>query len=134
MDRPVAFLIDSARSDMVFEKEFMDLNRAKRISLKNPIEAIKALRAMIDGVLDGHVHCVFPEGGYSDNHNNLQDFRSGCLHYIKAMKCSVVPVCLYDSWKVLGTSIRGPIKAQIHFLKQIEPKEIESLTKAELTK
>ena len=70
--------------------------------------------------------------GYDDNHNELQDFQTGCLKFLYKTKSTIVPICLYDTYKVFGTNSLKPVTCEIHYLAPILYSEYKDLSKVEL--
>ena len=132
----ISFILDEKRSDMIMEGDYMRLSESVPIALGDARKCMESFRKVRDRVIKGDRFCVFPEGGYVDNGNTMREFRTGCLHYVKEMKCPLVPVCIYDSWKVynyrrLRDAFRH-VDVQVHILKPIMPEEYEDLSKPEI--
>ena len=129
----ISFILDEKRSDMIMEGDYMRLSESVPIALGDARKCMESFRKVRDRVIAGDRFCVFPEGGYVDNGNTMREFHTGCLHYVKEMKCPLVPVCLYDSWRVynyrrLRDAFRH-VDVQVHILKPIMPEEYENLSK-----
>lgn len=132
----ISFILDEARSDMVMEGDYLRLAESVPIPLGDARGCMEAFRKVRDRVISGDRFCVFPEGGYVDNGNTMREFRTGCLHYVKQMKCPIVPVCLFDSWRVYNyTRLRDAFRhvdVQVHILKPIMPQEYMNLSKTDM--
>ena len=118
--RQTTFVIDDARSHVSIEGTFMDLVKAKRIDKNNPRQMLQAFKEVSDEVISGVNYCIFPEGYYSDNKNNLQEFKTGCLRFLKHAKCPILPVCLYDTYKVYNVNSYKKVKCEVHILEPIQ--------------
>lgn len=81
---------------------------------------------------NGRDFLIFPEGGYTNNHNELQQFQSGCFSCSLRSKGPVVPVVIYDSYKAMNSNTFEKVITQVHFLKAIFFEEYGSLTKQQL--
>lgn len=128
----LSFLIDNKRSDISIERYFTDLMGSKRVSKDNPKNAIKEIIEMYNEINSGKNYCVFLEGGYTNNKNNLQKFYTGALHFIQDSKVPIVPCCLYNTYKVYNTIGIGPVSCEVHYLKPITYDEYKDLTKIEI--
>lgn len=135
-EEPMTFIVDKNRSDISYESIYMDLIDALRIDRTNPRQAMKVFRNAAERVKEGQHICVFPEGGHMGNRNSLQEFRTGAFHFVKRQGLTIVPVVLFDSWKVFNyESIRDALKrvtCQIHYLKPIKAEEYSNLSKKEI--
>ena len=125
-------VIDSKRSDVSVQKYYTDLTESVRINRENPREGIKALYQVRDGLNSGQNFCIFPEGKYGDNHNNLQTFEPGTFHTIKMTNAPIVPVCCYDTYKIYHVTLLKKTKCSVHYLKPIYPSEYKDLSKQEI--
>ncbi|MDY2888214.1 MAG: 1-acyl-sn-glycerol-3-phosphate acyltransferase, partial [Candidatus Caccosoma sp.] len=85
-------------------------------------------------IKNGKNYLIFPEGYYKDNKNTLQDFHSGCLNVVYQSKCPIVPICLYDTYKVYNVNSLKKVSCEVHYLKPIYYDEYCNLRKHELIK
>ena len=131
-DIPFSFLADKAMIDYPFYNRTPELIGVKLIDKSDYKSQYNAILKMGEDLEAGINHLAFPEGDYYDNHNNLTEFHSGCLKSAYMSKCTIVPICLYDSWKVFGKSSFKKIYPEIHFLKPISYDEYKDLSRKEL--
>lgn len=135
-EKPMSFIIDNTRSDISYETDFMNLINALRIDRENPRQAMNVFKTASQRVLNGEHICVFPEGGHNDNKNTLQEFKTGPFHFLRRNHLPIVPVCLFDSWKVFNyekiSEAFKKVTCQIHYLKPIMPEEYAGKSKAEI--
>ena len=131
-NHPFIFLADKAMLNQPFYKETPNLLNVKivdRSSYKNQYNAILELG---DDLKNGRNCLAFPEGDFFDNHNELQEFHSGCLKAAFIAKSTIIPICLYDSWKVYGKSSFKKIYPEVHILKPILYEEYKDLSRKDL--
>ena len=83
-------------------------------------------------VKSGRNFLIFPEGGYTDNKNELQEFQAGCFSCSLQTKTPIVPVVLYDSYKSMNSNTFERVDTQVHFLKPILYSEYGELNKKEV--
>ena len=135
-DRPLSFVIDAGRSDIVLESDFMTLTEHIPIRLDDPKDCLDGLRSMSERIGRGDNFCIFPEGRYERNRNTLQPFRTGVFHFVRKDLCPLVPVCIYDSWRVFNyekfVDAFRLVHVHVHYLKPILPSEYLGLSKAEV--
>ena len=77
---------------------------------------------------------IFPEGGYTDNKNELQEFQAGCFSCSLQTKTPIVPIALFDSYKSMNSNTFERVDTQVHFLKPILYSEYGELKKKEVAK
>lgn len=80
----------------------------------------------------GRNFLIFPEGGYTDNKNELQEFQAGCFSCSLQSKTPIVPVALFDSYKSMNSNTFERVDTQVHFLKPILYSEYGELKKKEV--
>lgn len=125
---PCTFVIDKKRSGIPFAKEITKLLNASRLDKTDMKSQVKTIMNVADQVEDGRRFIIFPEGGYSDNHNSVQEFLAGTFKCSVKSKTPIVPVALIDSYKVFGINSLKPVKTQVHFLEPIYYEEYKELT------
>lgn len=133
---PMSFIVDNTRSDISLETEFMNLINALRIDRENPRQSRDVFESASERVSAGEHICVFPEGKHEGNKNTLQEFMTGPFHFLKKNMLTIVPVCLFDSWKVFNyekfSHSLKKVTCQIHYLKPITAEEYEGMTKIQI--
>lgn len=131
-EKQFRFVIDDKRSHISIEGTFMDLNNAKRINKTNLKQTLKDFHEVCEEVKSGINYCIFPEGGHCGNKNNLQEFYTGCFRFLKDAKCPIVPVCLYDTYKVFNVNSFKKVTCEVHILKPISYEEYKDLSPKEI--
>lgn len=131
--RPCSVLWEEKSADRILARQVCGLIKGKVISFTDFRAQIKCLNELADEVKNGRPFLIFPEGGYKDNKNNLQEFKHGCFTCSIKSQTPIVPVCIYDSWKSMDTNLILPARTQVHFLKPIMPEEYAGLKKPEIS-
>lgn len=131
-ERQLSVALDEARSNIIMEKQFMDAIHAKRLDKTNPKKMFKPMKELAENIKNGKNYIVFPEGKWGDNKNTLQEFYTGCFHFMKPTEKPIVPVCLYNCFKVYQEDGMHKVTAQIHYLKPIYYEEYKDLSKQEI--
>ncbi len=131
-ENPMSVLMDYGRSKVILANKFIDTIKGKRIKKNDPKQQIKVLNELAEEVKEGRRYLIFPEGRYSDNHNTLQEFATGCFRCAVKAKCPIVPVCIIDSWKPFGINSIKPVTTYVHFLRPIEYNMYEGLRPTEI--
>ena len=131
-DIPYSFIADSSMINYPFYNVTPELIDVKLVTQGAYKENYESVLRMGNDLSNGMNHLAFPEGGYKDNNNSLREFHAGCLKPAYMAKCTIVPICLYDSWKVFGKSSFRKIYPEVHFLKPITYEEYKDLDRKDL--
>lgn len=130
--KPLAMLWEERSADRPMARQVRDLAKGKTIRLDDYREQIHVLNEIAQEVAAGRRFLIFPEGGYKDNRNFLQEFKSGCFMAAIKSKRPVIPVAIYDSWRSMDTARPGRVTTQVHYLKPILYDEYKLMKKKEL--
>lgn len=132
------FVMDKAKSYMIFVKEALEMLRGKRLDKQDVRQALSVINEVTEEVKNGARFILFPEGAYEfDNKNRVQEFKAGSFKIALKSKMPVVPVALIDSYKVFNSYHIGPVKTQVHYLEPIfyeEYKDLKTHQLAELVR
>lgn len=138
--KPCRALWKRETADYIVARECCGLIEAKTIDAENEILAtLRTLNEIAKEVKsEDKVYLIFPEGGYDNNKNKLQEFKSGCFRCSLKSKTPIVPICIYDSWKSMDTDdTKNWVTTQVHYLAPIYFEEYGQLDEkgvAELVK
>lgn len=131
--KPCAMLWEEKSADRIVARQVCGLVEGTTIAFDNPKQQIEALNEIAQKVKNGKPYLIFPEGGYEDNRNNLQEFKSGCFTASLKSKTPIVPVVIYDSWKAMDTNkLFEKVTTQVHFLNPIPYDEYGGMRKKEV--
>ena len=131
-ERQISFLADDKRSNFPIQKNVIDALGCVRIDKSSLSHTREALAKLSDTLRGEQNVAVFPEGIYGENKNELQEFKTGAVGAIMNAECPIVPVCLYDTYKVYGINSLKKVSCQVHFLNPIYFDEYRNLSKTEL--
>lgn len=130
---PCSFVMDKHKSHTILVREFCDLVQAKRLEKDNPRQGITVITQVAKEVAEGKRYILFPEGGYRFNNKNaVCDFKAGSFKIALKSKVPIVPIALYDSYKVFNSFHIGPITTQVHYLKPITYEEYKDMKTQEI--
>jgi 1-acyl-sn-glycerol-3-phosphate acyltransferase len=130
--KPLSVLWEEKSAARLIAKQVARLLDSKTISFTDRRAQIKALNEVSREVTEGNRYLIFPEGGYTDNRNELQEFKSGCFLCALKSQVPIVPVVIYDSWRSMDTNQLGWAKTQVHFLEPIFCEEYGTMNRKEL--
>ena len=124
-ERPCSFIMDVEMSNMLLIKQIVDILRGKRLSKTDNRQAVQIINEVTKEVEEGRIFVLFPEGEYThEKKNSLFEFKSGCFKASIKSKTPIVPVALWDSYKVYNGKEIGRLKTEVHFLKPIMYDEV----------
>jgi 1-acyl-sn-glycerol-3-phosphate acyltransferase len=125
--KPCTFIIAKKQSQPIFTTQFVDLIRAKRLDFEDIRQQVAVMNAVMDEVKAGRRYLIFPEGGYTDNHNRLQEFKVGSFKCAQKAHCPIIPVVVYDTYKPFAINSLRRVSNQVHFLRAISYEEYKGL-------
>lgn len=131
--KPLSMLWEEKSANRIVARQVAGLVDGKTINFTDFKGTIKTLGKLADEVVQGRRYLVFPEGGYKDNKNELQEFKSGCFMCALKSKAPIVPVAIYDSWRAMDTNTFEKVITQVHYLEPIYYEEYSSMKKKEIS-
>lgn len=127
-------VIDAYRSKLPITDTFIDLVEGCRLDKRDMKTQLKAILEIAENVKKGRRYIIFPEGGYDNNRNDLQEFMAGSFKCAVKAKAPIVPVAIIDSYKPFGINSLRKVKTQVHFLEPIYYEEYEGMRTVEIAK
>lgn len=95
-------------------------------------QSLTVIQNVTEEVKNGRNYLIFPEGTRSKQGNEMLEFHGGSFRCATKSKCTVLPVALVDSYKVLDQKGSEPVSVQVHYLKPISYEEYKDMKPAEL--
>lgn len=126
----------------VFKKELYHMPLLHQIALctnsfamdrENIRQSAGVIRAVIQEVKKGRNYLIFPEGTRSRQGNRLLDFHSSSFRCAEKTRCPIIPIALFDSYKVLDQKGSRPVTVRIHYLKPIYYEEYCGMSTREIS-
>ncbi len=130
--KPLSVLWEEKSAGRLIAKQVAKLLDSKTISFTDRRSQIKTLNEVSRDVIEGNRYLIFPEGGYKDNKNELQEFKSGCFLCAIKSQAPIVPVVIYDSWRSMDTNKWGWVRTQVHYLEPIYYEEYQNMNRKEI--
>lgn len=132
-ERPCSIVMDEARSHVMLTAQFLDLLESKRLVLDDMRQGLKIMKEITREIKEDHKNfLIFPEGGYTNNHNMVCEFKGGSFKCAQKAKAPIVPVAIINSWKAFEGSGLKPVETQVHFLPPLYYKEYEKMSTTEI--
>ncbi len=131
-DKPCSVLWERKAAERFLAREVCALINGKKIDHNDLRDTIRVLNEISAEAANGGRFLIFPEGGYNNNKNDLQEFKTGCFICSIKSKTPIVPVVIYDSWRAMDTNTFGKVTTEVHYLTPIQPSEYKGMSKAEI--
>lgn len=131
-DKPCSIVIDKETTKDIMPRLYTNLVKGQKLDKKDPRQQVEVIHQVIAEVAQGRRYLIFPEGGYTDNRNNLQEFHPGSFKIPIKAKCPIVPIALYDSYKPFGINTLRKVTTQVHYLEPILYDQYAGMTTKEL--
>lgn len=132
-ERPCSIVMDEARSHVMLTAQFIDLLESKRLVLDDMKQGLKIMKEITREIReDSKNFLIFPEGGYTDNHNMVCEFKGGSFKCAQRAKAPIVPVAIINSWKAFESKGLGPVETQVHFLPPLYYDEYKNMKTNEI--
>ncbi len=98
IDRPIRFIVDRAQYERKASKPFMKLLGAIPVSQTGgPRQILRALKDAGEGLDQGEIVCIFPEGQITRT-GAILPFRRGLERIVKGRNAPIIPVHLDRVW------------------------------------
>lgn len=134
---PCTFVIDKERAKIPIAREVSNILEAGKLDKTNLKNQARTMSEVTKQVKEGRRYIIFPEGGYTDNKNNVCDFLPGTFKCSVRSKTPIVPVALIDSYKPFGVNSLKKVNTQVHFLEPIyyeDYKDLDTIEIAEMVR
>lgn len=125
--RPCSVVIDDKASHALITSQFIDLLQGIRMDKTDMRKQVEAIRKVANEVKKGRNFIIFPEGGYDNNQNALQEFLAGAFKSAQLSRSPIVPVAIYDSYKVFSVNSIRKVRTQVSFLEPIPYEEYKGM-------
>lgn len=131
-EEPCTIVMDAYRSKLPIVDSFINLVGGSRLDKTDIKSQMRTILKIAEEVKNGRRYIVFPEGGYDNNKNDLQEFKPGSFKCATKAGAPIVPVAIIDSYKPFGVNSLRRVKTQVHFLKPIFFEEYQGMNTREI--
>jgi 1-acyl-sn-glycerol-3-phosphate acyltransferase len=132
-DFPASWLITKERSGGPIMGPMCKAFDAKLLDTHDLRAQVELYKEMGEDLKAGKRFVIFPEAEYDDNHNTMSEFHSACFDPALRSQCTIVPFCLYDSWRVFEDPSKKTVHVGVHFLQPIRAEEYKGLNRKALS-
>lgn len=131
-NHPCTLIADKGRINHAFYSDMFAMLHGAAIERTKLRELVQIMNDVGERLKNGRSFIGFIEGKWGDNENTLQEFYTGILKPAYQSKVQIVPIVLYDTWKVFGISSLKNVYPEVHILEPISYQQYENLNKQEL--
>lgn len=133
-DIPIATVLKKELYDLPFLHQIALCTNSFAMDRENTRQSITIIQSVIKEVEKGRNYLIFPEGTRSRQGNQLLEFHSGSFRCADKTHCPIIPIALYDSYKVLDQRGCKQVAVQIHYLKPICYEEYQGMNTHEIAR
>ena len=131
-DTPLGAVLKKELYDVPFLHQIALCTKSFAMDREDVRQSLTVIQSVTEEVKNGRNYLIFPEGTRSKLGNEMLEFHGGSFRCATKSKCTVLPVALIDSFKVLDQKGSKPVSMQLHYLKPIPYEEYQNLKPAEL--
>ncbi len=131
-EKPCRVVIKKNRGKALAIRQFLEVLGAKKIVVGDFKGTLQKFKEVEQELLEGKNYLIFPEGIFYDNKNSLLEFHTGCMRFLKNAKCPIIPVAIYDTYKVFNVNSIKKVSCEVHYLNPIYYEEYQELSKQEI--
>ena len=131
-DVPLGAVLKKELYDIPFLHQIALCTKSFAMDREDVRQSLTVIQNVTEEVKNGRNYLIFPEGTRSKLGNEMLEFHGGSFRCATKSKCTVLPVALIDSFKVLDQKGSKPVSVQLHYLKPIPYEEYQNMKPAEL--
>lgn len=131
-DAPLGAVLKKELYDVPFLHQIALCTKSYAMDREDVRQSLTVIQNVTEEVKKGRNYLIFPEGTRSKLGNRMQEFHGGSFRCATKSKCTILPVALVDSFKVLDQKGSAPVTVQLHYLKPIPYAEYAGLKPAEV--
>ena len=131
-DVPLGAVLKKELFDVPFLHQIALCTKSYAMDREDVRQSLTVIQNVTEEVKNGRNYLIFPEGTRSKLGNRMQEFHGGSFRCATKSKCTILPVALVDSFKVLDQKGSDPVTVQLHYLKPIPYDEYAGLKPAEV--
>ena len=131
-DAPIGAVLKKELWNVPFLHQIALCTKSYAMDREDVRQSLTVIQNVTEEVKKGRNYLIFPEGTRSKLGNEMLEFHGGSFRCATKSKCTVLPVALIDSFKVLDQKGSKPVSMQLHYLQPIPYEEYQNMKPAEL--
>jgi 1-acyl-sn-glycerol-3-phosphate acyltransferase len=129
---PLAVVYKKELKGVPLLQQIYDCTRSYAMDREDVRQSLTVIQNVTEELKQGRSFVIFPEGTRSRKGNEMLEFHGGSFRCALKAKCTVVPMALIDSFRVLDEKGSKPVAVQLHYLQPIEYEEYKDLKTTQL--
>ena len=129
---PLAVVYKKELKGVPLLQQIYDCTRSYAMDREDVRQSLTVIQNVTKELQDGRSFVIFPEGTRSRKGNEMLEFHGGSFRCATKSKCTIVPIALVDSFKVLDEKGSRPVSMQLHYLTPIPYEEYSHMKPAEV--
>ena len=129
---PLAVVYKKELKGVPLLQQIYDCTRSYAMDREDVRQSLTVIQNVTEELKQGRSCVIFPEGTRSRKGNEMLEFHGGSFRCAIKSKCTVIPMALIDSFRVLDEKGSKPVTVQLHYLKPIEYEEYKNLKTTQL--
>ena len=129
---PLAVVYKKELKGVPLLQQIYDCTRSYAMDREDVRQSLTVIQNVTEELKQGRSFVIFPEGTRSRKGNEMLPFHGGSFRCALKAKCTVVPMALIDSFRVLDEKGSKPVAVQLHYLQPIEYEEYKDLKTTQL--
>lgn len=129
---PLAVVYKKELKGVPLLQQIYDCTRSYAMDREDVRQSLTVIQNVTEELKQGRSFVIFPEGTRSRKGNEMLEFHGGSFRCAIKSKCTVIPMALIDSFRVLDEKGSKPVTVQLHYLKPIEYEEYKDLRTTQL--
>ena len=131
-DAPLGAVLKKELYDVPFLHQIALCTKSFAMDREDVRQSLTVIQNVTEEVKKGRNYLIFPEGTRSRKGNEMLEFHGGSFRCATKSQCTIVPIALVDSFKVLDEKGSKPLTMQLHYLKPIPYEEYAGMKPAEV--
>lgn len=129
---PLAVVYKKELKGVPLLQQIYDCTRSYAMDREDVRQSLTVIQNVTEELKQGRSFVIFPEGTRSRKGNEMLEFHGGSFRCAIKSKCTVVPMALIDSFRVLDEKGSKPVTVQLHYLAPIEYEQYKDLKTTQL--
>ncbi len=130
--RPFGVVAKKELANVPLLKQVYILTKSFLIDREDLRQSLTVIQDVTKELKQNRCYLIFPEGTRSKKGNEMQEFKGGSFKAAQKARCSVLPVAIIDSYKVMDTNSVKRVHVQVHYLPPISFEEYNGMKTTEL--
>ena len=131
-DNPLGAVLKKELYDIPFLHQIAVCTKSFAMDREDVRQSLTVIQNVTEEVKNGRNYLIFPEGTRSKLGNEMLEFHGGSFRCATKSKCTIVPVALIDSFRVLDEKGSKPVSMELHYLEAIPYEEFAHMKPAEV--